>query len=443
MSKLSTQEIVQMNREFTFFSWSVQGQVNPIPVERAEGIYFWDTDGKRYIDFSSQLMNTNIGHQHPKVVKAIQDQAAKICFVHPGNATEPRGLLGKKLAEVTPGNLKKTFYTLGGSEANENAIKIARFYTGRHKILARYRSYHGATHGSLALTGDYRRLAVELVMPGGVHFLDPYCYRCPFGLEKETCQRQCITHVEEIIKYEGPEKIAAIIMEGVVGSNGLIVPPDDYWPRIREICDKYGILLISDEVMSGWGRTGKWFAVDNWNVVPDIITTAKGITSGYVPLGAVIVSEPIAKFFDDKYLFAGLTYNGHALACAAAVATIEVYEEDHLLENAAKVGKHLGEALEAIKSRHPSVGDVRYIGLFSTLELVANRQTKEIVAASVMAEVGKSLRQNGLFTYIMASNMGSMVFVVPPLCITEAQIDEGLAIVEKALEVADKAVSAR
>ena len=440
LTKLTTQEIVQMNREYTFFSWSVQGQTNPIPVERADGIYFWDTDGKRYIDFSSQLMNTNIGHQHPKVVKAIQEQAAKLCFVHPGNATEPRGLLGKKLAEVTPGNLKKTFFTLGGSEANENAIKIARFYTGRHKILARYRSYHGATYGSLALTGDYRRLAVEPVMPGGVHFLDPFCYRCPFGQKKETCKRECISHLEEVIKYEGPDKIAAIIMEGVVGSNGLIIPPDDYWPRVRQICDKNGILLISDEVMSGWGRTGKWFAVDNWGVTPDIITTAKGITSGYLPLGAVIVSEPIAKFFDDKYLYAGLTYNGHALSCAAAVATIAVYEEDHLIENAVTVGKHLGQALERIKVRHPSVGDVRYIGLFSALELVSNRETKESFAPSVMAEVGKVLRQNGLFTFIMANNMGSLVFVVPPLCITNEQLDEGLAIIEKALEVADQAI---
>ena len=437
MSKLTAQEIVDMNREYTFFSWSVQGQVNPIPVERANGIYFWDADGKRYIDFSSQLMNTNIGHQHPKVVRAIQEQAAKICFVHPGNATEARGLLGKKLAEVTPGNLKKTFFTLGGSEANENAIKIARFYTGRHKILARYRSYHGATYGSLALTGDYRRLAVEPVMPGGVHFLDPFCYRCPFGQNKESCKRECISHLEEVIKYEGPDRIAAIIMEGIVGSNGLIVPPDDYWPRVREICDKYGILLISDEVMSGWGRTGKWFAVDNWNVVPDIITTAKGITSGYVPLGAVIVSEPIAKFFDDKYLYAGLTYNGHALACAAGVATIEVYEEDHLIENAGNMGNYLGNALEKIKVNHRSVGDVRYIGLFSAIELVSNRETKDIFSPSIMGEVGKVLRQNGLFTYIMANNMGSLVFIVPPLCITREQIDEGLAIVEKALEVTD------
>ena len=441
MAKLSSKEIVDLNREYTFFSWSVQGQANPIPVEKAEGIYFWDSDGKRYLDFSSQLMNTNIGHQHPKVVKAIQDQAAKLCFVHPGNATEPRGLLGKKLAEVTPGNLKKTFFTLGGAEANENAIKIARFYTGRHKILARYRSYHGATHGSIALTGDYRRLAVEPAMPGAVHFLDPFCYRCPFGQNKESCKRECILHLEEVIRYEGPDKIAAVIMEGVVGSNGLIVPPDDYWPRVRELCTKYGILLISDEVMSGWGRTGKWFAVDNWGVVPDIITTAKGITSGYVPLGAVIVSEPIAKFFDDKYLYAGLTYNGHALACAAALATIQVYEDEQLLENAAKVGKNLGEALEGIKARHACVGDVRYIGLFSTIELVSDRETKAIFAPSLMAEVGKVLRQNGLFTFIMANNMGSMVFIVPPLCITKEQLEEGLTIVEKALEVADKAVA--
>jgi taurine--2-oxoglutarate transaminase len=307
--------------------------------------------------------------------------------------------------------------------------------------MARYRSYHGATHGSIALTGDYRRLAVEPAMPGGVHFLDPYCYRCPFGQKQETCKRECIAHVEEVIKYEGPDKIAAIIMEGVVGSNGLIVPPDDYWPRIRQICDKYGILLISDEVMSGWGRTGKWFAVDNWGVTPDIITTAKGITSGYVPLGVCIVSEPIAKFFDDKYLYAGLTYNGHALACAAALATINVYTEDGLIENAAKVGKHLGEALESLKSRHASVGDVRYIGLFSTLELVTNRETKELMPAAKMAELGKVLRENGLFTFIMANNMGSMLFVVPPLCITETQLDEGLAIIDAALAATtDKAV---
>jgi len=440
MAKISAKEMVDLSREYTFFSWSVQSQVNPIPVERAEDVYFWDANGKRYIDFSSQLMNTNIGNQHPKVIKAIQEQAEKLCFVHPGNTTEPRSLLGKKLAEVTPGKLKKSFFALGGSEANENAIKMARFYTGRHKILSRYRSYHGATHGSVALTGDYRRNAVEPAMPGVVHFLDPYCYRCPFGQKLESCKRECISHLEEVISYEGPDKVAAIIMEGVTGSNGLIVPPNDYWPRVREICDQHGILLISDEVMSGWGRTGKWFAVDNWGVEPDIITTAKGITSGYVPLGAVIVSEDIANFFEDKYLYAGLTYSGHALACAAALATISVYEEEGLIDNAATLGKYLGEALEDIKEKHPSVGDVRYIGLFSTIELVKNRETKEPFSADVMADIKKTLLDNGLFTFIMVKDIGTMVFVVPPLIITKEHLDEGLTLVEKALEVADKQV---
>src|SRR5512139_2940089 len=348
MTNLTSKEIVDLNKEYTFFSWSVQGQVSPIPVTRAEGVYFWDADDKRYLDFSSQLMNVNIGHQHPKVIQAIQEQAGKLAFAHPGMATEARAEAGRAIANVAPGRLNKTFFCLGGAEANENAIKIARFYTGRHKILARYRSYHGATHGAIALACDYRRLPVEPVMPGGVHFLDPFCYRCPFGQKPESCKRECISHLEEVIKYEGPDKIAAIIMEGVVGSNGLIVPPDDYWPRVREICDKYGILLISDEVMSGWGGTGKWFAVDNWGVTPDIITTAKGITSGYVPLGAVIVLDKIAEFFNDKYLYAGLTYNGHALACAAAIATIDVYEQEQIFENAKKVGKHLGVRLDEL-----------------------------------------------------------------------------------------------
>ncbi len=429
---MNGKEIVAENKEYTLFSWSVQNAISPIPMVKAEGVYFWDADGKRYLDFSSQLMNVNIGHQHPKVVKAIQDQAGKLAFAHPGMATEPRGEAGRMIAEVAPGDLKKTFFCLGGAEANENAIKIARFYTGKHKILARYRSYHGATHGAIALTGDYRRLPVEPAMPGAVHFLDPYCYRCPFGWTRETCHRECIKHVEEIIQYEGPDHVAAIIMEGVTGSNGLIVPPDDYWPRVREICTKYNILLISDEVMSGWGRTGQWFAVDNWDVQPDIITTAKGITSGYVPLGAVIVSEKITQFLDDKYLYCGLTYSGHPLACAAAVATIEVYREDGLMENARKVGKYLGKRLEAIKANHPSVGDVRYIGLFSAIEMVKDRTTKEPLVD--LAAFGKYLREHGLFTFIFKN----VAFVVPPLCITQAQLDEGLGIVEGALsEISD------
>jgi taurine--2-oxoglutarate transaminase len=381
----------------------------------------------------------NAGHQHPKIVRAIQEQAATLCYAHPGFATEPRGLLGKKISEVAPGDLNKTFFCLGGAEANENAIKIARAFTGRFKILSRYRSYHGATHGAIALTGDYRRLPVEPAMPGVVHFLDPFCYRCPFGWTRETCHRECISHVEEVLQYEGPNTVAAIIMEGVTGSNGLIVPPDDYWPRIREICDKYGILLISDEVMSGWGRTGKWFAVDNWNVVPDIITTAKGITSGYVPLGAVIVTDKIADYYEDKYMYCGLTYSGHPLSCAAGVAAIEALEEDGMIENSAEVGKFLGKRLEEIKQANPCVGDVRYIGLFSTIELVKNRETKQAMPASVMGEIGKYLRDNGLFTFILSNANISCLFVVPPLCITKEQLEEGLGIVAKALQIGNSA----
>jgi taurine--2-oxoglutarate transaminase len=429
---LTAQEIINLNRQYTLFSWSIQSATNPIPISRAEGVYFWDSDGKKYIDFSSQLMNMNIGHQHPKVINAIQKQASRLCYAHPGMATEPRGLLGKKIAEIAPGNLNKTFFCLGGAEANENAIKISRFYTGRNKILARYRSYHGATHGAIALTGDYRRLPVEPALPGVVHFLDPFCYRCPFGWTIETCHRECIAHVEEVINYEGVDKIAAIIMEGVTGSNGLIVPPDDYWPRIREICNKYGILLISDEVMSGWGRTGKWFAVDNWDVVPDIITTAKGITSGYVPLGAVIVTDEIAQYFEDRMLWCGLTYSGHPLACAAAVATISVYEEDGLLQNAAEMGKFLGGQLEELKHKHASVGDARYIGLFSALEIVKSKSSKQPI--DPLVETGKFLREHGLFTFIFHN----VLFVVPPLCINQSQLEEGLQIIDKALEITDQ-----
>ncbi len=429
---LSAGDIVSMNKEFTFFSWSVQAQVDPIPIVRAKGVYFWDAAGKRYLDFASQLVNTNVGHQHPKVVKAIQEQAARLTFAAPGLATEPRGLLGKKLAEISPGDLKKTLFTLGGAEANENAVKIARFYTGRRKILARYRSYHGATHGAIALTGDYRRIPIGDAMTGVVHILDPYCYRCPFGWTCETCRRECIRHVEEVIEHEGPGEIAAVILEGVTGTNGLIVPPDDYWPRLREICDRHGILLISDEVMSGWGRTGKWFGVDNWNVVPDIITTAKGITSGYVPLGAVIVSEKIARFLDDKYLYAGLTYSGHALACATALATIEVYEEEGIFENVARVGGHLARRLEELKSKYPAVGDVRGIGLFSGIELVKSRAAKEPLDVGPLKSY---LFAHGVYVF----NFKNVLFVVPPLVITEGELDEGLDVIDDGLsELTDR-----
>jgi taurine--2-oxoglutarate transaminase len=428
---MTAEEIVRLNREYTLFSWSVQGAVAPIPAVRAEGVYFWDADGKRYLDFSSQLVNVNIGHQHPKVVRAIQEQAAKLCFVQPALATEPRGLLGKRLAEITPGNLKKVFFCLGGAEANENAIKIARWTTGRTKILARYKSYHGATHGAVALTGDYRRWAAEPTMPGVVHVFDPYCYRCTFGWTRDTCHRECITHVEEVVRLEGPDNVAAIFLEGITGTNGILIPPDDYWPRMRAMCDKYGILLVDDEVMSGFGRTGRWFAVDHWGVVPDMMTLAKGLTSGYVPLAAVVVSEPIARYFDDHALLGGLTYGSHTLGCAAGLATVQVYQEDGLIENSARLGRILGERLEEIKARHPSVGDVRYIGLFSVIELVQDRGTKE---PQPSASLTRFFRERGLFTFLPSN----LIFVTPPLCITEAQLNEGLAIIDQGLEIADK-----
>ena len=442
--KLSAEEIVQLSREYTFFTWSAQSAADPIPIVGGEGVYFWDADGKRYIDFASQLMNLNIGHQHPKVVQAIQEQAGRLCYANPRMATEPRGLLGRMLAEVTPERLKKVFFCLGGADANENAVKIARMVTGRWKIVARYRSYHGATHGAIALTGEPRRWYAEpMTMPGVVHAFDPYCYRCHFGWTPETCHRECITHIEDVIRFEGPETIAAVLMEGVTGSNGIIVPPDDYWPRIREICDKYGILLISDEVMSGFGRTGRWFAVDNWGVEPDIMTMAKGLTSGYVPLGAVVVSEEVANHFEDEVLWCGLTYSGHPLACAAGVATLRVYQEDGLIENAARMGERLGQELEELKERHPSVGDVRYIGLFSVIEVVKDRETKEPMAPwnarpsemGPMAELAKFLRENGLHTFVR----WNWILIAPPLCINEAELDEGMAIIDKALEITDTA----
>jgi len=317
-------EIIRLNREYTFFSWAAQSAVNPIPVTRAKGVYLWDADGRRYLDFSSQLMNVNIGHSHPRVVAAIKAQADTLLYAAPAFATQPRGELGRLLAQITPDNLTKTLFTLGGADAVENAIKIARIFTGRHKIVTRYRSYHGATYGAASAGGDPRRLPVEPGIPGIVRVFDPHCYRCVFGQEPYTCQRECITHVEQVIQFEGPDNVAAVLMEGVTGTSGIFVPPDDYWPRMREICDRYGILLIADEVMSGFGRTGEWFAINHWNVKPDMITMAKGITSGYLPLGAAVVSSEIAEFFDSHTLWGGLTYSGHPMSCAAGIATLKL-----------------------------------------------------------------------------------------------------------------------
>jgi taurine--2-oxoglutarate transaminase len=415
--------------------------VNPTPVDRSDGVYFWDVDGTRYLDFSSQLMNVNIGHGNEKVIKAIQEQVAQVAYVYPGTATEAKGELGRLLAEITPGDLCKTLFTLGGSEANENAIKFARLYTGRQKIIARYRSYHGATAGAMALSGDPRRLPVEPLIPGVIHVMDPYCYRCPFGWTLETCHRECIDHVEQVILFEGPENVAALMMEGVTGSSGIFIPPPEYWPRMREICDRYGILLIDDEVMSGFGRTGKWFGIDHWDVAPDIMTLAKGITSGYVPLGAVVVSKAIADHFENAPLPMGLTYSGHPVCMAAGVATIQAYKEEGLVENAQAMGKVMLAGLNELKEKHPCVGDVRSIGLFGILELVKDRETKEPLAPwnakghemGVMAKVPGALRQRGLFTNVR----WNWIFAVPPLNIHEAQLREGLGILDEVLELVD------
>src|SRR5207237_8084335 len=346
-------QVVDDAKRYVLHSWSVQGALNPIAVAGAEGRHFWDYEGKRYLDFASQLVNVSIGHQHPKLVAAIKEQAEQLCTIGPPMATEPRSTLARLVSEVTPGDLSLTFFTNGGAEANENAIRLARWYTGRHKIIARYRSYHGATAGSLSLTGDPRRWPSEPGIPGVVRMFDPYTYRCPAGHPDPCPICSGAPHLEEILQYEGPQSVAAVIMETVTGTNGIIVPPDGYLQSIREVCDRHGILLILDEVMAGWGRTGRWFACEHWDVVPDIITTAKGINSGYVPLGAMTVREHVYEAVKDRFFAGGLTYSGHPLACAAAVASIEAFREEGIVENAAEMGEVLREELPRLAERHP------------------------------------------------------------------------------------------
>ena len=438
---MTNDEIIRLNREYTLFSWSIQGAVDPLPITRAAGVYLWDAEGNRYLDFSAQLMNVNIGHGHPRVIQAIKEQADRLLYAAPSFATQPRGELGRMLAKIAPGDLSKTFFTLGGADAVENGIKIARLFTGRSKIVTRYRSYHGATYGAVSAGGDPRRLAVEPGIPGIVRVFDPHCYRCVFGQQPATCHKECITHVEQVVRFEGPENIAALLIEGVTGTSGIIVPPDDYWPRLRELCDRYSILLIADEVMSGFGRTGEWFAVNNWGVTPDIMTMAKGITSGYLPLGAVIVSERIADYFENHTFWGGLTYSGHPMSCAAAIAALRVYEEDGLLENTRRMEKVMTDGLADLQARHPTVGDVRGLGLFWVIELVRNRETREPLAPwnakpselGPMPEVKRYMRERGLYTF----SKWNWIFVVPPLCITADQIAEGLAVIDGALEIAD------
>jgi len=435
---MTGEQIVDLCRRHTIFEWSAQSAVEPIPVARAKGIYFWTPEGKRFIDFNSQLMCVNIGHGDERVIRVIQEQAATLAYANPFMATEVRARLGLKLAEITPGDIDAFFFTNGGAEANENAIRIARMFSGRHKIGARYRSYHGGTAGALTLTGDPRRWAAEPGIPGVFRIPDFY-----HGIQKASnTTEEVLALTEEILELEGPKTVAAIIVEPVVGTNGILVPPEGYMQRLRNLCDKHGILLIADEVMAGFGRTGEWFSVDHWKVVPDLISMAKGLTSAYVQLGAVGMRRQIADHFEKNVFYGGLTYNSHPLACAAALATIAVYEEDALIENARRMGTVMRGLLEDLQSRHPSVGATRNIGLFGIVELVRNRETREPMApfngtSPEMQAVSKFFRQQGLYTFVRWNTF----FTNPPLCITEAEMREAFAIIDKGLEIADRAVS--
>ena len=437
-----TKGIVQDNLDYTLFSWSKQKGIDPIAVQRAEGVYLYDSDGNRYLDFSSGLMNVNIGHGHRRVTEAVTQQMQEVSYVTPGCVTRARGELGKKLAEITPGNLVKTLFTTDGATAIDNAIKLARLYTGRHKIIARYRAFHGASYGAMSAGGDPRKLPSDAQQsPNFVHVEDPYCYRCPWGKEIQSCHRECVQHIERVIEFEGPNNIAAILMEGESGSSGCIKYPPDYLRKVRALCDKHGILLIADEVMSGFGRTGKWFACELHGVVPDMIATAKGITSGYIPLGAVIVSNKIAEHFNDRVLWLGLTYSAHPVACAAAVEVLKIYEDEGLIENAAVMGDYLDQQVAILQKRHPCIGDFRNTGLLGCIEVVKNRQTKEPMAPfnakpdemAVMGQVAVRLRQRGMYTFVR----WNYLFIAPPLSISREQIDEGLAIISEALTIAD------
>ena len=434
---MSGEEMVRLCRRHTIYEWSVQANVDPIPVARAEGVYFWTPEGQRFLDFNSQLMCVNIGHSHPRVVQAIQEQAARLAYANPFMATEARARLGVELARVTPGDIDCFFFTNGGAEANENAMRIARVVTGRHKILARYRSYHGGTAGALSLTGDPRRWWAEPGLPGIVRAPEFHKWGRPAPEPLDACLRD----LEEVIRYEGGQHIAAYFMEPVVGTNGLLIPPDGYLQAVRELCTRHGILLIADEVMSGFGRTGRWFAVDHWDVVPDIVTMAKGLTSAMVPLGAVGLRPEIAAVFQERAFPGGLTYNSHPLGCAAALATLAVYEEEGLIAHAARLGKVLAARTAEIAARHPSVGAVRSIGLFGIFELVRDRATFEPLApfngtSPVMTALGRFFREQGLYTFVRWNTF----FTNPPLVITEEQLEEGLAIIDRGLEITDQAV---
>ena len=441
LKKNETEEIIRDNTDYTLFSWSKQKGSNPIAVKYGEGVYLYDYDGKRYIDFSSGLMNVNIGHGDQRITAAVVRQMQEVSYVTPSCVTRVRGELGKKLAEICPGDLNKAFFTLCGATSIENAIKLARLYTGRHKILTRYQSYHGSSNGAMTASGDPRKLPVDAQQaPNFVHFDLPYAYRWEYGEEK--LLKESIAQLQRIIAYEGPANIAAILLEGQSGSSGCFLYPDGYLKAVRALCDKHGILLIMDEVMSGFGRTGKWFGFEHHDIVPDMIAMAKGLTCGYLPFGCLMVSDRIAAKYDDAVLPLGLTYSAHPVSCAAALETLKIYEDDNLIENAVEMGKYMDSRIEELKKKHPSIGDWRNTGLLGCLELVKNRKTKEPMAPfnakpdemEVMNKVAAKIRELGMYTFVR----WGFVFIAPPLCITKEQVDEGLEIISQALSIADE-----
>jgi taurine--2-oxoglutarate transaminase len=436
---MSAEEMSALSLKHTMFDWVPQSSVVPVPIEHAKGVYMYTPDGKRYLDFNSQLMSVNIGHGDQRVIDAITAQAQKVCYVHPYTAHEPRARLGRKLSELAPGDLDVWFFTNGGAEANENAIRIARHYTGRQKVLARNRSYHGAVGSTIVATGDPRRWGAETGVSGVVRAPDFHKWGRPDPEPADVALRE----LEEVIMYEGPQNIAAFILEPIVGTNGILIPPDGYMEGVRDLCTQHGIMLIADEVMSGFGRTGEWFAVNHWGIEPDLMSIAKGLTSSYVQLGAVGMSRAVADTWGDKPFPAGLTYNSHALACATALAVIDVYEQDDLIARAKRMGEVMAEHHRRLREKHPSVARTRSKGLFGIIDLTRDPDGYEPMApyngtSDEMKAIGAYLKEHGLFTFLRFN----MIHTNPPLTISEEELAEGFDIIDGALDIADEAVRA-
>ncbi len=444
LTRLDEQRVRQLDHDHVFHSWSAQDLISPLPIASAQGSYFTDYTGRRYLDFSSQLVNVNIGHQHPRLVAAITEQAERLCTIAPAFANDARSEAARLIAELAPGSLNKVFFTNGGADAIENAVRLARLHTGRLKVLSTYRSYHGATAGAITVTGDPRRWPSDPGMPGVVHFWGPYLYRSSFHSRNAEEERErALQHLRDTIIFEGPQTVAAIILETVVGTNGILVPPDGYLTGVRQLCDEFGIVMIADEVMAGFGRCGEWFAIDHWGVTPDLITFAKGVNSGYVPLGGVIIADEIAATFASRPYPGGLTYSGHPLACASAVASINTFKDEGIIENARMLGEDvIGPGLDDLARRHPSVGEVRGLGVFWALELVRDRASREPLVpfnaagadAGPMNEFAAACKERGLWPFTHFNR----THVVPPCTATPDEVREGLAILDEALSVADR-----